>query len=71
MAMRWYAVNTLSGSEERAKKALEQRITLYALDDRFGNGDPAGRHAAANQGANQAARHVATADKGERDRIGQ
>lgn len=36
MAMRWYAVNTLSGSEERAKKALEQRIKLYELDDRFG-----------------------------------
>ena len=35
MAMRWYAVNTLSGSEERAKKALELRIKQWGLDDRF------------------------------------
>ncbi len=34
--MRWYAVHTLSGSEEKAMKALEQRIQQYSLDDRFG-----------------------------------
>ena len=36
MAMRWYAVHTLSGSEDKAMKALEQRITQYSLTDRFG-----------------------------------
>ena len=34
--MRWYAVHTLSGSEEKAMKALQQRIEMYELDDRFG-----------------------------------
>lgn len=34
--MRWYAVHTLSGSEEKAMRALEQRIQQYGLDDRFG-----------------------------------
>lgn len=37
MAMRWYAVNTLSGSEERARKALELRVKQYGLDDRVGS----------------------------------
>ena len=36
MAMRWYAVHTLSGSEEKAMKALQQRIEQHALTDRFG-----------------------------------
>jgi len=36
MAMRWYAVHTLSGSEEKAMQALQQRIEMYELDDRFG-----------------------------------
>ena len=36
MAMRWYAVHTLSGSEDRAMKALAQRIEMYDLVDRFG-----------------------------------
>ena len=36
MAMRWYAIHTLSGSEEKARKALEQRIAMHGLDDRFG-----------------------------------
>lgn len=36
MTMRWYAVHTLSGSEDRAMKALAQRIEMYALGDRFG-----------------------------------
>jgi transcriptional antiterminator NusG len=36
MAMRWYAVHTLSGSEEKAMKALQQRIEQHALSDRFG-----------------------------------
>lgn len=36
MSMRWYAVNTLSGSEDRAMKALEQRIEMYKLGERFG-----------------------------------
>jgi transcriptional antiterminator NusG len=35
MAIRWYAINTLSGSEESAKKALAQRIKQWGLDDRF------------------------------------
>lgn len=34
--MRWYAVNTLSGSEDKAMKALEQRIEMHGLSDRFG-----------------------------------
>lgn len=36
MSMQWYAVHTLSGSEDRAQKALEQRVKMYELDDRFG-----------------------------------
>ncbi|NCG17819.1 MAG: transcription termination/antitermination protein NusG [Rhodobacterales bacterium] len=36
MAMLWYAVNTLSGSEEKASRALHQRIEMYELGDRFG-----------------------------------
>jgi transcription termination/antitermination protein NusG len=36
MAMRWYAIHTLSGSEEKAMKALQQRIVMHELDDRFG-----------------------------------
>jgi transcription termination/antitermination protein NusG len=34
--MRWYAVHTLSGSEEKAKQALQQRIDMYGLTGRFG-----------------------------------
>lgn len=34
--MLWYAVHTLSGSEEKARQALEQRVGMYSLDDRFG-----------------------------------
>jgi transcriptional antiterminator NusG len=34
--MQWYAVHTLSGSEDRAVQALQRRIKMYALDDRFG-----------------------------------
>ncbi len=34
--MRWYAVHTLSGSEDKAMKALQQRIEMFKLDDRFG-----------------------------------
>jgi transcriptional antiterminator NusG len=36
MAMRWYAVHTLSGSEEKASQALQQRVQMYNLADRFG-----------------------------------
>jgi transcriptional antiterminator NusG len=36
MSMQWYAVHTLSGSEDRAMKALGQRVQMYELDDRFG-----------------------------------
>ncbi len=36
MAMQWYAVHTLSGSEEKAVTALKQRITMFSLDERFG-----------------------------------
>jgi transcriptional antiterminator NusG len=34
--MRWYAVHTLSGSEEKAMHALQQRIGQYSLEPRFG-----------------------------------
>jgi transcriptional antiterminator NusG len=34
--LRWYAVNTLSGSEDKAMQALQQRIEMYKLTDRFG-----------------------------------
>ena len=34
--MQWYAVHTLSGSEAKAQKALEQRVEMYELADRFG-----------------------------------
>jgi transcriptional antiterminator NusG len=34
--MRWYAVHTLSGSEDKARQALEQRIEQHGLKDRFG-----------------------------------
>lgn len=34
--MRWYAVHTLSGSEDKAAKALEQRIEQHGLKERFG-----------------------------------
>lgn len=36
MAMQWYAIHTLSGSEEKALRALEKRIELYGLQERFG-----------------------------------
>lgn len=36
MSMQWYAVHTLSGSEERAKRALEQRILQHKLSHKFG-----------------------------------
>lgn len=36
MTMRWYAIHTLSGSEDKAVKALEQRMKMYDLKDRFG-----------------------------------
>lgn len=34
--MRWYAVHTLSGSEEKAVQALKQRMQMHSLSDRFG-----------------------------------
>jgi len=34
--MHWYAVHTLSGSEDKAVQALRQRIDMYGLDGRFG-----------------------------------
>lgn len=34
--MRWYAVNTLSGSEDKAMQALQQRVEMYGLSTRFG-----------------------------------
>lgn len=34
--LKWYVVNTYSGLENRAKKALEERIQQYNLDDKFG-----------------------------------
>jgi transcriptional antiterminator NusG len=36
MSMRWYAVHTLSGSEEKAVQALKQRMLMHSLTDRFG-----------------------------------
>ncbi|MEZ4236011.1 MAG: transcription termination/antitermination protein NusG [Myxococcota bacterium] len=36
MTMRWYAVHTLSGSEDKAMKALLQRIEQHDLQSRFG-----------------------------------
>jgi transcriptional antiterminator NusG len=36
MTMRWYAVHTLSGSEEKALQALNQRIDQHGLKPRFG-----------------------------------
>ncbi len=34
--MQWYAVHTLSGSEEKAKGALQKRIEMYGMQSRFG-----------------------------------
>lgn len=34
--LKWYVVNTYSGLENRAKKALEERIQQYNLNDKFG-----------------------------------
>ena len=34
--LKWYVVNTYSGLENRAKKALEERIVQYHLQDKFG-----------------------------------
>lgn len=36
MTMRWYAIHTLSGSEEKAVLGLKQRMEMYALSDKFG-----------------------------------
>ena len=36
MALQWYAIHTLSGSEDKAMKALEQRIAMYGLEEKFG-----------------------------------
>ena len=36
MSKRWYAVNTLSGSEEKAVASLRQRMEMHGLDDRCG-----------------------------------
>ena len=36
MALQWYAFHTLSGSEEKAMQALEQRIAMYGLQHKFG-----------------------------------
>ena len=34
--MRWYVVHTLSGSEDKARLALEERVQRHNLGDRFG-----------------------------------
>lgn len=36
MTMRWYAVHTLSGSEDKAVQALKARMQQHNLIDRFG-----------------------------------
>ena len=41
MAMAWYVVHTYSGFENKAKLALEERIKLFGLQDRFGRVDEA------------------------------
>ncbi len=35
MTMRWYAIHTLSGSEEKAVRTLRQRMEMHGLSDRF------------------------------------
>ena len=35
MAKQWYVVHTYSGYEEKVKKALEDRIRLYKMEDYF------------------------------------
>lgn len=36
MAMRWYAVHTLSGHEQKAKRYLESAVTNAGVEERFG-----------------------------------
>jgi len=36
MALRWYVLQAFSGYEKRVKAALEERIELQGLQDRFG-----------------------------------
>lgn len=36
MSKRWYAIHTLSGSEEKAVQALQQRMQLYGISQKFG-----------------------------------
>lgn len=36
MTKRWYAIHTLSGSEEKAVLGLRQRMEMHGLEDRFG-----------------------------------
>jgi transcriptional antiterminator NusG len=36
MAKAWYVVHTYSGFENKAKLALEERVKLFGLQDRFG-----------------------------------
>lgn len=36
MAKAWYVVHTYSGFENKAKQALEERMKLFHLEDRFG-----------------------------------
>ncbi len=37
MTKRWYAINTLSGSEDKAMRSLQQRIDMSDIADRFGH----------------------------------
>ena len=37
MAMAWYVVNTYSGYENKAKAALEERIAVHGVGERFGD----------------------------------
>jgi len=36
MAKAWYVIHTYAGYENKAKIALQERIKLYSLEDRFG-----------------------------------
>lgn len=34
--LKWYVIHTYSGFENKAREALEERIRLYQMEDRFG-----------------------------------
>lgn len=36
MALRWYVVHAFSGFEQQVKRSLQERITRFGMEDRFG-----------------------------------